>query len=82
MSIPFISSIDVEKSLSWECAIRALIDGHHKRLFSLSDSLIKQNNSALLTRSASIDGLGYGVKAVSVFPENKTGILPTIQGLM
>ncbi|MCT7378071.1 ornithine cyclodeaminase family protein [Chelativorans salis] len=69
-------------NLSWTEAVEALRVGHLRPKAQVADIFLGPANATLLSRGAFIDGLGYGVKSVSVFDQNPTHGLPTIQGAM
>jgi len=73
----------VEACLSWRDAVDALRAGHLKNKISTMDMLTTIRNGEILTRAASIEDLGSGIKSVTIIPENKTRTpsVPTIQGL-
>jgi ornithine cyclodeaminase len=77
-----INKENVREGLSWSDVIQALTKGHQKERALLRDSLIEQENSSMLSRSAWVKGLGYGVKSVTITPANSQIGLPTVQGSM
>ena len=48
----------------------------------IGDTFLGPGDRTLLSRGAFIEGLGYGVKSVTVFDANQSHGLPTIQGAM
>jgi len=73
---------DVAGKLSWTKVVQALDDGHALPKAHVGDTFLGADGNTLLSRSAWIQGLGFGVKSVSVFPQNAGGAVPTIQGAM
>ncbi|MBO6674793.1 MAG: ornithine cyclodeaminase [Rhizobiales bacterium] len=72
----------VADKLRWADIIDALFEGHQKRQAEIGDQLLSRGPDALLSRAAWIDGLGFGVKSVSVMANNVAAGLPTVQGGM
>lgn len=68
--------------LSWPEAVEALRAGHMKPKAEIGDAFLGPGDATLLSRSAYIEGLGYGVKSVTVFDRNPQHGLPTVQGAM
>lgn len=66
--------------LSWPAAVEALRRGHGLARPHLGDLLIGPKTATLLNRAAHIEGLGYAVKAETVYPGNVARGLPSIQG--
>ena len=60
----------------------ALRAGHFLKEAQVGDTFLGSKNAVLLSRSAYIEGLGYGVKAVTAIAENSKRGLPTVQGAM
>ncbi|HEV8037187.1 ornithine cyclodeaminase [Yoonia sp.] len=79
MQISYEDAIDC---LSWTGAVAALRAGHQRPKAQIADMFLGPSEGTLLSRGAYIEGLGYGVKSVTVFGANpKTGV-PTVQGAM
>ncbi|WP_223421697.1 ornithine cyclodeaminase family protein [Tateyamaria pelophila] len=68
--------------MSWQKAVDALRAGHLRPKADIADVFIGPSDATLLNRSAYIEGLGYAVKAVTVFRDNAAKGLPTTQGAM
>ncbi|MEQ8742954.1 hypothetical protein [Parasphingorhabdus sp.] len=68
--------------LRWADIIDALYEGHQRPKAEIGDQLLSRSQDALLSRAAWIDGLGFGVKSVSVMANNAAAGLPTVQGGM
>lgn len=77
-----ITRDDVEGKLSWPGAVEALRKGHLRPKAQVADIFLGPADATLLSRGAYIEGLGYGVKSVSVVDKNPAHGLPTIQGAM
>ena len=77
--ISYESCIDL---LSWEGSVAALRAGHLWPKADIADIFLGPQTATLLNRAAFIDGLGYGVKAVTVVGDNPAKGLPTVQGAM
>jgi ornithine cyclodeaminase len=73
---------DTIKRLSWVDAVAALRAGHQRPKAQIADMFLGPSHGTLLSRGAFIQGLGYGVKSVTVFGANPTVGLPTVQGAM
>ncbi|MDO6460951.1 hypothetical protein Q4485_09605 [Granulosicoccaceae sp. 1_MG-2023] len=83
MSSPRFISYDAAASrVSWPAAVAALRDGHRLAKASVEDVFLGPAQGSLLSRSAYIEGLGFGVKSVTVFGANPAAGLPTVQGAM
>lgn len=82
MKMNFIRYHDAIDQISWLAAMEALRIGHLGPRAEIADAFLGPNDATLLNRSAFIDGLGYGVKAVTVFRDNASRALPTTQGAM
>ena len=61
--------------------VAALELGHQLPRALLQDTLLEQGAHSLLNRSAWIPGMGAGLKAVTVYPDNPANSRPTVQGL-
>jgi ornithine cyclodeaminase len=68
--------------LNWHEAVEALRLGHQRPKATLHDSLMGPKDGMLLNRMARIEGLGYGIKAESVFNENASMGLPNTHGVV
>lgn len=77
-----ITKVEAEPFLNWPDMVRALKQGHLLSAPKLSDQFLHRGGDTLLSRAAWIDGLGAGVKTVTVIPENTTRGLPSIHGVM
>jgi ornithine cyclodeaminase/alanine dehydrogenase-like protein (mu-crystallin family) len=68
--------------LSWPDAVEALRAGHLRPRAQVADMFLGPADATLLGRGAFIEGLGYGVKSVTVVDRNAADGLPTVQGAM
>ncbi len=73
---------DASPCVTWQGSIDALRAGHLRPRAQLGDLFQGPPDGTLLTRAAYVDGLGYGVKAVTVFDCNPQAGLETVQGAM
>ncbi|MFZ5964283.1 ornithine cyclodeaminase family protein [Thalassococcus sp. BH17M4-6] len=78
----FVTSDTVAGRLSWTGVMQALRDGHQRPKAEIGDQFLTRDPDTLLSRAAWIDGLGIGVKSVSVMAGNTARGLPTVQGAM
>lgn len=82
MSHAIISYEQALPHVTWGGAINALRHGHLRPRSQLGDLFQGPADKTLLTRAAYIEGLGYGVKAVTVFDQNPQKGFDTVQGAM
>lgn len=80
--IPVLTREMIEPHLDWLALTEALADGHRRPSPQVEDVLMGRGDDRLLSRAAWIDGLGVGVKSVTVFPENAAQGRPSVQGAM
>ncbi len=66
----------------WLDLIQAIEEGHRLPRPQIADVFQGNNATTMLSRAAFVDGLGCGVKTVTVVPENHARNLPSIQGAM
>lgn len=78
----YIDHTTVGNRLSWDGVVKAMQRGHLLPKAQISDQFLTRDPDTLLSRAAWINGLGFGVKSVSVMPNNPTQNLPTVQGAM
>ncbi|MGX1099908.1 ornithine cyclodeaminase family protein [Amorphus sp. MBR-141] len=79
-----VSAADIDQALSWKSLVEALRAAHRAEEVDLGDTLLASSGRKMLVRSAWIGGLGAGVKAVTVYPDNPRADppRPSIQGAM
>lgn len=80
--IPVLTAADVEPLMDWLSLSEALADGHRRAPAQIEDVLISEGANSLLSRAAWIEGLGIGVKSVTVYPANPARDRPSVQGAM
>ncbi|WP_375261228.1 ornithine cyclodeaminase family protein [Palleronia sp.] len=73
---------DARPRLSWTDTMEAIREGHMRPRAEIGDLFLGPPDGTLLTRGAYIEGLGYGVKSITVFAGNAARGLPTVQGAM
>ena len=71
MELAIIPFDEGEKGLDWIALTEVLEAGHALPKASVEDVFLYRGDDTLLNRSACIDGLGFAVKAATVFPGNK-----------
>lgn len=78
----FIDAEVVSARLTWPTLIEALRAGHKAPPPHVDDTLLSPGDKLMLVRSAWIEGLGGGVKAVTMFPANPSATppRPAVQG--
>ena len=79
--------IDAEamrRTLTFPGVVAALREGHRRARPKLEDMLLPEGERRLLARAAWVAGLGIGLKAVTIFPDNpwRQPALPSVQGQM
>ncbi|MDQ0314746.1 ornithine cyclodeaminase family protein [Amorphus orientalis] len=79
-----VSAADINDSLAWKPLVAALKAAHATGGAELGDTLLTSNGRKFLVRSAWLGGLGAGVKAVTVYPDNPASspARPSVQGSM
>ncbi|MEL6125711.1 MAG: Gfo/Idh/MocA family oxidoreductase [Pseudomonadota bacterium] len=80
--LPHIRAEDTAQLMSWPALVDALQEGHRGPEPQITDQFLTSGDRTVLSRAAWIDGLGVGVKTVTVFPENPGQGRPTVQGAM
>ncbi len=68
--------------LDWSRAVEALRQGHALPQAQIRDVFLGPPTGTMMSRSADIEGLGYGAKTFTVFDGNAARGLPTVQGAM
>ncbi len=78
----FIGYDELSSKLNWVKAVEALRAGHLRPKAQVGDIFLGPADTTMLSRGAYIEGLGYGLKSVTVFPQNASIGFPTVQGAM
>lgn len=81
-TLPYIRAEDVQSRLNWPAMVDALAAGHRLPPARIGDLFLTRGGDTLLNRAAWIDGIGMGLKTVSVIEGNAARGLPTVQGVM
>ncbi|MCQ0970200.1 ornithine cyclodeaminase [Paracoccus sp. TK19116] len=81
-TLPYLRAEDVEADLSWTAMVDAIAAGHRRPPARIGDLFLTRGDDTMLNRAAWIDGIGIGLKTVSVIGDNATRGLPTVQGVM
>ncbi len=81
-SLPYLTVAECDPLMDWIALTDAMIDGHRRPAADLRDVLLARGEDRLLSRAAWIDGLGVGVKSVTVFPGNPAAGRASVQGAM
>ena len=82
MNIPIITYDAAKEKLTWPESVEALRSGHLLPRAQVADMFLGPAQGTLLSRGAYIEGLGFGVKSVTVFAGNARKGLPSVQGAM
>ncbi|SFJ23194.1 ornithine cyclodeaminase family protein [Celeribacter neptunius] len=82
MTPQMITYDDVISRLTWPEAVETLRAGHLLPKAEVGDLFLGPPEGTLLSRAAYIEGLGYGLKSVTVFGRNPQAGLPSVQGAM
>lgn len=80
-SLPYITASDVPAP-DWVAIADAMEAGHKGAPPELGDQFLHRGGDTLLSRAAWIDGMGVGVKSVTVMPGNAAKGRPSVQGAM
>ena len=80
--IPVLTRDAIEPLMDWLALTDSLAEGHRQPPAQIRDVLMARGDDRLLSRSAWIDGLGLGVKSVTITPGNAARGLPSVQGAM
>ena len=80
--IPFLTRQDCEPHLDWRDLTDAILSAHRLARADVHDTLLSRGGNKLLSRAAWIEGMGVGVKSVTVFGDNPARGLPTVNGAM
>jgi ornithine cyclodeaminase len=79
---PSLTTADLPNGPDWPSLIAALEAGHRSPRAEVADVFLGPPERTLLSRSARIEGIGFGVKSVTIVPGNTAKKIPTIQGAM
>ncbi|MET0221143.1 MAG: ornithine cyclodeaminase, partial [Tardiphaga sp.] len=79
---PFLSHDATIGRLDWPGAVSALREGHHLPVAEIKDVFLGPPTGTMMSRSAYIEGLGYGAKTFTVLDANAARGIPTVQGAM
>lgn len=79
---PFISYDAAIERLDWRGAVEALRKGHGLPAAEIKDVFLGPPTGTMVSRSAYIEGLGYGAKTFTVLDANAARGLPTVQGAL
>lgn len=79
---PFFSRDSNIERLDWPGAVEALRTGHGLPMAQIKDVFLGPPTGTMVSRSAYIEGLGYGAKTFTVLDANAARGLPTVQGAL
>lgn len=81
--VRMVDAATVRGAVDWPGVVDALAGGLAGPPPVLDDVLLSSGERRFLVRAATIDGAGWGIKAVTVYPDNpqRTPPLPSVQGL-
>lgn len=79
---PFLSYDATIKRLELKGAVDALRKGHDLPVAEIKDVFLGPPTGTMMSRSAYIEGLGYGAKTFTVLDANAARGIPTVQGAM
>lgn len=80
--LSILDSATVKPHMRWTDAVAAIRAGHLLPRAEMRDVFLGPADGTMMSRSAFIDGLGYGAKSFTVFDANAARGLPTVQGAM
>lgn len=80
--IPHLCPASLKTLPGWTVFAERIADYHRFPKAEIRDSFLGPGEPTLLSRAAWIEGLGFGVKSVTVCPRNKARRLPSVQGMM
>ncbi|MDN5567965.1 MAG: ornithine cyclodeaminase [Paracoccus sp. (in: a-proteobacteria)] len=81
-TLPFIRAEDVQSRLNWSAMVEAIAAGHRLLPARIGDLFLTRGGDTLLNRAAWVDGIGMGLKTVTVMEGNAARGLPSVQGVM
>ncbi|QUS41907.1 ornithine cyclodeaminase [Tardiphaga alba] len=79
---PFLGYDTTIVRLDWPGAVTALRQGHDLPAAEIKDVFLGPPTGTMMSRSAYIEGLGYGAKTFTVLDANAARGIPTVQGAM
>lgn len=79
---PFLTRDALIERLDWPGAVEALRKGHGLPVAEIKDVFLGPPAGTMVSRSAYIEGLGYGAKTFTVLDANAARGIPTVQGAM
>ncbi len=79
---PFLGYDAMIGRLDWPEAVEALRIGHGLPAAEIKDVFLGPPTGTMVSRSAYIEGLGYGAKTFTVLDANAARGIPTVQGAM
>ena len=80
--LPLLNKLTHPAPYDWAQFVSALRAGHQLPKPQLEDVLLGPAGAVMLSRAAWVEGLGYGVKSVTVMEDNPARGLPSIHGGM
>ena len=81
-AVPYITAAEVEHRLDWRAVADALAAGHRGPRAVITDQFLSRGADTLLSRAGWIDGIGVGVKSVTVMAGNAALGLPSVHGAL
>ena len=81
-NLPYLRAEDVDAHLNWPMMVQAIADGHRLPPARIGDLFLTRDGDTLLNRAAWVDGIGMGLKTVTVMQGNGARGLPSVQGVM
>lgn len=78
----FIDYATAAPRMDWRAIVEVLREGHTRPRPEQGDILLGHEGARMLSRAASIPGMGYVLKSQTTIPANAARGLPTIQGLV
>jgi len=77
-----ITRAEFGQAINWRYFVDALDQGHALAKAEVEDVFLGPKGRTLLSRAARIEGIGFGVKSVTIMSENAVKGLPSVQGVM
>jgi len=82
LNVPIFTYEAYASKLNYNDAVEALYAGHKRPKAEITDMFLGSTATTLLSRGAYVQGLGYGVKSVTIATDNAAQGLPTVQGAL